>query len=104
MAPGVPLLTLLFANVINPQGIVGVIDSLGYTSYSRLVGFLFIFLLLFSMPGTLICLKLSKKHTTTADFLQLALFGYWALLVSSVLHGYYKELRREDMVWIRTER
>jgi hypothetical protein len=104
MAPGVPLLILLFANIINSQGIVGVIDSLGYTSYSDLVGLLFISMLLFSMLGTLLCLKISKKHVTTANFLQLALFGYWALLVSSVLYGYYKELRREDMVWIRTER
>ncbi len=104
LAPGVPLLILLFANIVNPHGIVGIIDSLGYASYSSLVGFLFMFWLMFSILGTAICLKISKKHAATADFLQLALFGYWALLVSSVLYGYYKELRREDMVWIRTER
>jgi cellulose synthase/poly-beta-1,6-N-acetylglucosamine synthase-like glycosyltransferase len=104
MAPGVPLLVLLFANILNSNGIVGIIDSLGYTSYSNLVGYLFIFWLLFSVVGTWISLKVSKKHSTTANFLQLALFGYWILLVSCVLYGYYKELRKEELTWIRTER
>lgn len=104
MAPGVPLLILLFANVLNPYGIVGIVDSLGYAYYSSFIGYLFVFWLLFSVVGTRISLQISKKHSTTANFLQLGLFGYWILLVSCVLYGYYKELRKDELVWIKTER
>jgi len=104
MAPGVPILVLLFANIFQSKGLVGIVDSLGYASYSSLVGYLFVFWLLFSVVGTWISLKVSKTHSTTANFLQLGLFGYWIFLVSCVLYGYYKELKHADMVWIRTER
>jgi cellulose synthase/poly-beta-1,6-N-acetylglucosamine synthase-like glycosyltransferase len=104
LAPGVPLLILLFSNLIHANGLVGILDSYGYSSIATAVGSVFIFWLFFSLFGTWLSLKLSKRHAAVANFLQLAIFGYWILLVSSVLFGYYKQLRRDDMVWIRTER
>jgi cellulose synthase/poly-beta-1,6-N-acetylglucosamine synthase-like glycosyltransferase len=104
MAPGVPLLAVLFANIFAEEGIVGIVESLGYGAYGGLVGVFFVFWLFLCVAGTWVSLKLSKKHVKVANFLQLGVFGYWILLVSSVLYGYYKELRRENMVWIRTER
>jgi cellulose synthase/poly-beta-1,6-N-acetylglucosamine synthase-like glycosyltransferase len=103
-APGVPLLIYLFSNFFDPAGIIGVLDNSGYFYISRLVGYFFTFWLFFSVIGTWICLKMYKGHPHAAVFLQLALFGYWILLVSAVLYGYFKELRKEEMVWIRTER
>jgi cellulose synthase/poly-beta-1,6-N-acetylglucosamine synthase-like glycosyltransferase len=104
MAPGVPLLFFLVANVFYEKGVVGLLESLGYYGYAFWVGVFFVFWLLFCVVGTGISLKLSERHARTANFLQLGIFGYWVLLVLSVLYGYYKELRKERMVWIRTER
>ncbi len=104
LAPGVPLLLLLVANMFHPDGVIGIVDSVGYPAYSSIVGFVFIFWLFFSVFGTWLSLKISKSHPKLANFLQLGLFGYWILLVSCVLYGYFKELRKDDMVWIRTER
>lgn len=104
MAPGVPLLIYLFSNLFDPAGIVGILDNYGYFYYARLVGFFFTFWLFFSVLGTWLSLKVYKRHARLATFMQLGLFGYWILLVSAVLYGYYKELRKEDMIWIRTER
>ncbi len=104
MSPGVPLLIALFSNLFYSDGIKGLLTTFGYASYASLVGLLFVFWIFLSVPGTWLSLRISKKHPKLADFLQLGLFGYWILLISSVLYGYFKELRREDMVWIRTER
>jgi cellulose synthase/poly-beta-1,6-N-acetylglucosamine synthase-like glycosyltransferase len=104
MAPGVPLLIYLISNLFDPAGIVGILDNYGYFYYARLVGYFFAFWLFFSVVGTWADLKIYKNHPRTATFLQLGFFGYWILLVSAVLYGYYKELAKEEMVWIRTER
>ena len=104
LAPGAPLLLLLFANVVEPNGVVGILDRAGYGSYAGLVNALFLFWMFFSVFGTWLSLKISKKHAGLANFLQLGLFGYWILLVSCVLYGYVKELRKDEMVWVRTER
>jgi len=104
MAPGLPLLLILFSSLFHHEGIIGILNSFGYQSYPGIAGFMFIFWLLFSVPGTWIFLKISRKYPKLANFLQLGLFGYWVLLVTSVLYGYFKEIKREDMVWIRTER
>jgi cellulose synthase/poly-beta-1,6-N-acetylglucosamine synthase-like glycosyltransferase len=104
MAPGVPLLIYLLSNLVDQAGIVGVLDNFGYFYYARLVGYFFAFWLFFSVVGTWASLKMYPNHPSVATFLQLALFGYWILLVSAVLYGYYTELAKKEMIWIRTER
>ncbi len=104
MAPGVPLLLYLLSNLFDQAGIVGILDNFGYFYYARLVGYFFAFWLFFSVAGTWASLKIYKTHPRVATFLQLAFFGYWILLVSAVLYGYYTELAKKDMIWIRTER
>ena len=104
MAPGLPILVFLCVNVFYDNGVIGLVEALGYESYAFWVGLFFGFWLLLCVLGTLLSLKLSKHHARLANFLQLGVFGYWILLVSAVLFGYYKELRKEKMVWIRTER
>jgi cellulose synthase/poly-beta-1,6-N-acetylglucosamine synthase-like glycosyltransferase len=104
LAPGVPLLIILLSNLVSSDGIIGIVNNLGYSSYSSFVGIFFVFWMLFCVPGTWLSLKISKNHPKCANFLQLTLFGYWILLVSSVLYGYFKELRKDDLIWIRTER
>ncbi|MGD6809465.1 MAG: glycosyltransferase [Candidatus Bathyarchaeia archaeon] len=104
LAPGIPLLIYLLSNIFDPAGIVGILDNFGYFYCARLVGYFFAFWLFFSVAGTWFSLKIYKSHPRTATFLQLGFFGYWILLVSAVLYGYYTELAKKEMVWIRTER
>lgn len=104
LAPGIPLLIYLLSNIFDQAGLVGILDNYGYFYYARLVGYFFAFWLFFSVVGTWVSLKMYKSHPGAATFLQLGFFGYWILLVSAVLYGYYKELAKEEMVWIRTER
>lgn len=104
ISPGIPMLFIIITGIIYQNGIIDFMTMLKYAQYGT-----FINLILFAWISISIVLAyptmiLSKKHHKMAVFIQVFILGYWTILIISGLYGYFKELKRDELVWIRTIR
>lgn len=101
---GIPVLITFLSIIIWKDGFKGFLTALGIQEYTNLLTLTLITWSVMSMILTSSIVQLSKKHRKLADFIQLYIFGYWTILIASSLYGYIKELRKDELIWIRTVR
>ncbi|MDE1871716.1 MAG: glycosyltransferase [Candidatus Micrarchaeota archaeon] len=103
-APGIPMLITLTSSLFWSTGLSGLLNLIGYGQYTFITGILLISWIIISIPFTFLLVELSKKHGEVSNFLQVLLFSYWMILVLSAIIGYIKEFKKEELIWLRTQR
>lgn len=103
ISPGIPMLITMFATIWQ-NGIEGSMVKIGYPEYTGIMNLLLLSWIIISFILTPSVVMLSKKHSKIANMIQIGLFGYWIILVTSGLYGYFKELKKDELIWIRTVR
>jgi cellulose synthase/poly-beta-1,6-N-acetylglucosamine synthase-like glycosyltransferase len=101
---GIPSLFTFLSIIIWKNGFEGFLTTMGIQEYITLFNTIMFILLVMPMVFTPSIIKLSKKHRKLAEFIQFYIFGYWFIIITSSVYGYFKELRRDELTWIRTVR
>ncbi len=104
LTPGIVILITITSMFIWENGIIGLVNYLGFPQFSFIVGSIVVGWILLAMPATYLCIRLEKHRPRLARFIQLGLVGYWMFLITALFHGYIAELRKEKHVWVRTVR
>lgn len=103
MSCGIPCL-ITFLSIAIWNGFGGLLTIIGFQRYTNVFSEMMFVLLIMPMIFTFSTIKLSKKHRRLAEFIQFYIFGYWSVLIISSLYGDFKELRKDELTWIRTVR
>lgn len=104
ISPGIPILITLFANLFWTNGLTEFILSTNYSQYANIINFILVIWIISSLILVYPVMILSKTYTKTAEFIQIFILGYWTVLITSGIYGYYKEFKRDELIWIRTIR
>ena len=104
LTPGIPALISLSTLLIIDNISGDLFSTLGYSQFSILPGLLIGLWILISIPGTYLCIGLANKFPKLSAVLQFGVFGYWMFIITSIFHGYIKEIFKQEKKWIRTER
>jgi cellulose synthase/poly-beta-1,6-N-acetylglucosamine synthase-like glycosyltransferase len=104
VTPGIPLLASLTSMFFWSNGIAGLFDYIGTPQLSSIMGLVAGLWIFIAIPGTYLCIKLARRLPNLAGALQVGVFGYWMLLITSIFHGYVAEMTKKDRTWIRTVR
>ena len=104
LGPGIPVFTAFFAFLFLDGGIVGMLTYLGYPFLGTIIGSVLGLWILIAIPGSYLSLWISDRHERLGAGIQLGVFGYWMFLITAVVHGYFKQARGHDNVWIKTQK
>ncbi len=107
ISPGIPMLLLFSSSLLLGKNFYPILYTIIPHESLLILSWGMIIIIFISICGTYLMRWITKKfHSLTAfaDFIQLIIFGYWLLLVSSVIEGYFREAIGTERKWIRTER
>lgn len=108
VSPGLPLLFIFTSGLMYQNGLGRLTPYYHSHLYIAYGAWVLLGWLALTYIGTYFCVWLSQRPSKLlvkiAVFFQLAIFGYWILLVASVVEGYIREAVGAERKWIRTVR
>lgn len=107
ISPGIPMLILFTVSLLLGKTFYLMLYAISPHWGLLILSWSMISIILISLCGTYFTIWIAKKSTFfnhVAEILQLVIFGYWLLLVTSVLEGYFREFIGSERKWIRTQR
>jgi hypothetical protein len=104
ISPGVVMLMIFSSSLIWKDGSYGLLHFLGINIDYKIFSLLSIFWIISTIPLTYLMVKISRKYKHFAEIIQLLILGYWALSITTTIHGYVLEILGKEKKWIRTIR
>ena len=104
ISPGIVVLIIFSSSLFWGNGIYGMLNSFGINIDYKIIALFSIIWIISTIPLTYLMVKISSRYKRLAEIIQLFILGYWALNVTTTLHGYILEALGKEKKWIRTIR